>query len=69
MLLYRVETRITLLRDDIKVTLAEQSFQSQTAFFAPFEGAFNCRLNCVYSKSSRFIPYIFTLSIHTSEPL
>ena len=32
MLLYRVETRITLLRDDIKVTLAEQSFQSQTAF-------------------------------------
>ena len=40
MLLYRVETRITLLHDDIKVTLAEQSFQSQTAFFAPFEGAF-----------------------------
>ena len=33
MLLYRVETRITLLHDDIEVTLAEQSFQSQTAFF------------------------------------
>ena len=32
MLLYRVETRITLLRDNTKVTLAEQSFQSQTAF-------------------------------------
>lgn len=36
MLLYRMETRITFLHDKKTVTLTEQSFLSQTAFFIEF---------------------------------
>lgn len=72
MLLYRMETRITILHDTKRSDLDRTEFSIPNGLFFTttlYLSTSNSERITSYSKSSKLIPYILTLSIQISVPL
>ena len=65
-----METRITILHDTKRSDLDRTEFSIPNGhFFFAEAGSFSRAFTFSYSKSSKLIPYILTLSIQISVPL